>query len=161
MRLAGIKRISLILGLSLYNIFLCSAYAQEVTDFAWVMADDINVRSDSTTTSEIICKVNKGDNVEVVLELYDWYKIRLPKNAPAFVKKEFVVIIDDKTAKIREDSVNIRLRPDTSSPILGEVNKDEVIKILGETQGWYKIEPLNHSFGWIHKQFVKKTELPQ
>lgn len=121
-----------------------------------VNADNINIRSDSRVGSEPICKLNKGASVEVVLELYDWYKIRLPKLVPAFIKKHLVMPLDEKTAKVEGDRVNIRLGPSESSPIIGMANKDEVVTILEARGDWYKIEPTNNSFGWIHKRFVNK-----
>lgn len=123
-----------------------------------VNADNINIRSDSTTGSEVICKINKSECVDVLLELYNWYKIRLPKIAPSFIKKDFVTLADNNTAKVIKDNVNIRLRSDTSSPILGKVNKGEVVNILEDKGDWYKIEPVANSFGWIHKSFVNKLE---
>ncbi|MEI6631795.1 MAG: hypothetical protein WCL25_04200, partial [bacterium] len=51
-----------------FFIFLFSvSYAQLATLFeAEVKANNINVRSDSTVTSQLICTINKGDAVEVV-----------------------------------------------------------------------------------------------
>jgi len=98
--------------------------------------------------------VNKDQPVAVVKELYEWYKIRLPKIAPSFIKKDLVILIDNKTAKPIKDSVNIRLNPDDSSPILGKLGKNEVIVIVENMGEWYKIEPINESFGWVNKKFV-------
>ena len=121
-----------------------------------INANNINIRSDSTVGSKIICIANKGEPVEVIRESYGWYKIRLPKTAPSFIKKNLVGLVDEKTAKVIKDNVNIRLRPDESSPILGKADKNEVINILEEREEWYKIEPLNNSFGWVNKKFVDK-----
>jgi len=123
-----------------------------------VNADNINIRSDSTITSEAICKINKGEPVDVLLQLYDWYKIKLPINAPSFINKEFITLIDDKIAKVIKDDVNIRLRPDISAPILGKVNKGEEVKVLEDRRDWSRIEPTPNTFGWIHKNFVSKRE---
>lgn len=122
-----------------------------------INTDDINVRSDSTVSSQAICKINKGDKVEVVQELYDWYKIRLPKTAPSFIKKDLVSVVGNNTAKVLKNNVNIRMQPSESSWILGKVDKNEVVSILKERDAWYKIEPVNDSFGWIHKSFVEKV----
>jgi len=119
-----------------------------------INANNINIRSDSTVGSKIICIINKGEPVEVIRESYEWYKIKLPKTAPSFIKKNLVGLIDEKTAKVIKDNVNIRLGPDESSPILGKADKNEAINILEERGEWYKIEPLNNSFGWVNKKFV-------
>lgn len=143
--------------------FLCYAQNKNAVPAAFhgqINADKINIRSDATVGSKIICIMNKGEPVEVIKDSYDWYKIRLPGNAPSFIRKDLVYPINEKTAKVIKDTVNIRLRPNESSPILGKAGKNEVINILEEKGGWYKIEPLSNSFGWVHKKFVSRVETP-
>jgi len=123
-----------------------------------INANGINIRADSNTTSEIICKADRGERVEVLAELYDWYKIRVPYYVPEFIKKEFVVLLDDKTGQVLRDNVNIRMRPDTSAPILGKVDARTALVILGTWGDWYKISALAETFGWVHKRFVDKIE---
>lgn len=122
-----------------------------------VNANNTNVRTDSTVNSKIICNLTKGSYVDVLWELYDWYKIRLPKAAPSFIKKSLAELIDEKTAKVLKDNVNVRLGPSEASSIIGKANKDEILNVFGEKVDWYKIEPVNNSFGWIHKKFVNKA----
>lgn len=139
-----------------------------------INADNINVRSDSTVTSQVIFNVNRTEQVEIMQESHDWYKIRLPKKAPAYIKKTFVNLIEpvttitpaapqqeklpaNRSAKVLKDSVNIRSGPGESSAIIGKVNKNEIINILEESGDWYKIEPVANSYGWIHKKFVNKA----
>ncbi len=136
----------------------CICSAQSALFQGRINANDINVRSDSTVASKLICTVDKGELVEVVKESYGWYKIRLPGTAPSFIKKDLVTLIDEKTAKVIKDNVNIRLMPNESSAILGRAVKNEIINILGGRGGWYKIEPLHNSFGWVYKQFVSKAD---
>jgi uncharacterized protein YgiM (DUF1202 family) len=123
-----------------------------------VTSDNINVRADSTVSSDMICEINEGDTVEVIKEVYEWYKIRLPKSAPAYISRNLVEPIDGKTAKVKKNNVNIRLKPDLAAPILGRVNKNEVIKLAEELVGWYKIEPPSGASGWVHKNFIVKAD---
>lgn len=135
--------------------------------------NDINIRSDSTVNSEIICTLKKGQRLEVVSGLYEWYKIRLPKTAPSYIKKSLTSCISYAanlldggaaqttanrciSAKATKDRINIRLRPSESSPILGIADKNEVMDVIGESGDWYKIRPMQNSFGWVHKNLVKK-----
>lgn len=125
-----------------------------------INSDNINIRSDSTINSQVISSINREEIVEVVNELYNWYKIRLPIKAPSFIRKDFVSNVDEKTALVLKTGVNIRLGPNESSAILGRVDKNEIINILQESGAWYKISPVNNSFGWIYKKFVDKTTAP-
>ena len=125
---------------------------------AEITADNINVRTDSTVSSEVICQVQKGDVVEVVSSRYDWYKIRLPNQAPSYIRKDMVKILEDENAVVIKDKVNVRSKPDISSAILGKLNKGAQISVLEEAQDWYKIEPVNASFGWLNKNFASRID---
>lgn len=154
---------SLVLMAILILLQLCRLFKAEAFDSfpGEINADDINVRVDSTITAEVISKVNKNEKVIVISEGYNWYKIKLPRNSPAFVKKDLLVNIDAKTAKVLKDKINVRLRPTESSPIVGRIDdKDETINIIENSGEWYKIAPVNNSFGWIHKKFVNKVIEP-
>jgi uncharacterized protein YgiM (DUF1202 family) len=144
-------------------IFLCGvfafAFAQTNETFPFmgrVKAKDINVRIDSKVNSAVICQVRENDRLEVVSGIYDWYKIRLPKYAPAYIHKEMLELVDAQTAKVAKDSVNVRLLPGESSPIIGRTDGGEAVNILEFRRDWYKIQPVRNSFGWIHKKFVAK-----
>ena len=131
-----------------------------------VNANNINVRVDATTGAPVVCTLAKGQSVEVVREAYDWYKIRLPKTAPSYIKKNLVECIDRTAspsepvkclnAKVIGEKVNIRLGPGEDSWILGKADKLSVVSILADKGAWYKIEPVHQSFGWVHKKFVDK-----
>lgn len=127
-----------------------------------IKEDRVNVRMDATVGSEVICTVFRREPVEVIGEVYDWYKIRLPQSAPSFVKKTLVAIIDDKTIKVLKDSVNIRLKPSEDSPIIGKAEIDELLQVRRHAGEWFEIEPVANSFGWVHKRFVLpfRTTLP-
>ena len=150
-----------------------------LTGFAWaetfeaftgkINAKGINVRVDSTVGSEIICSLAQGESVEVIREVYGWYKIRLPKEAPAYIKKILVECNSSnldpvsqmskcQSAKVMRDSVNIRLRPNESAWILGKVDKATVVNVISDDGAWYKIYPVDQSYGWVNKKFVDKTE---
>lgn len=171
--------------LAVSMLFLAVSFAQESFPFMGeVNSENINIRSDSTVSSQIICRVNKGEQVEVVAELYEWYKVRLPKSAPSFIKNTLAVIINNapnntaatdtqlnpatnpppvfnKEAKVLKDRVNIRLSPSESSAVLGIVNQGQVVTVLEERKGWLKIEPMGNSFGWINKKFISKVVVTQ
>jgi len=136
------------------------AAAEESFPFkAEVNNNNINIRSDATVNSEVICSVNKGVYLYVLKESYGWYKVRLPKNAPSFINKNLVSPLEPKPNKVTKENINIRLRPNQSSPIIGKADKDEIITIFSEEGQWYKIEPVENSYGWINKKFVNEAPI--
>lgn len=166
------------LALAFLLVCFSQALAQEATIFTGeIRAENINVRADSTVVSPVIYALTKGERVEVILEAHDWYRIRLPKQAPAYIKKNFLECApltpadpsqkkEDtakenlcSSAKLLNDRVNIRMKPSESASILGMAHKDELVKVLAEEGPWYRIEPTDRTFGWVYKQFVTKIIL--
>ena len=157
-----LKNTAIILLICLFGVLIFSL-AEPAETFPFlgrVKSSDINVRVDSTVNSGVICTVSKNDRLEVVAELYDWYKIRLPKYAPAYIHKAMLELFDAQTAKVAKDRVNIRLLPSESSPVIGTANQGEAVSIKEFRRDWYKIQPVQNSFGWIHKKFVEKDTRP-
>ena len=168
---AGIRAV--VLGALLLSV----SYAQGEETFPFageVTAADINLRVDSTTSSEVICRMDKGAAVEVLSWQYGWYKVRLPDTAPSYIRADMVSAVEVKSAnftpqeqtgarfntiKVERDRVNVRLRPDESSPIIGRVSKNEVLNFTGMENNWYRIKPVSGSCGWIHADFVREAPL--
>jgi len=154
-------KIVLFVLLSVFT-FTGAVFAADFNAFTGqINADDINLRVDATVGSTVICTLAKGKLVEIVSEVYDWYKIRLPKTAPSYIKKELVECIKNTPAKCSSaevigDKVNIRLGPSESSWILGKVDESTVVNIIQGEGNWYKIEPVHQSYGWINKKFINK-----
>ncbi len=148
-------------------VLVVVAFAAAAVNFnGQINADKINLRVDATIGSAVICSLTKGEPVEVVSEAYDWYKIRLPKEAPSYVKENLVECLNSDpvtnpgkclSAKIIKDRINIRLGPSESAWILGKANKLTVVSILAKESGWYKIQPIYQSYGWVNKKFVSKA----
>ncbi len=137
----------------------CTANALAFEPFSGeVTSEGINVRSDSTTTSEVICSLKPGERFEVVAERYDWYKIRVPKSASIFIHKNMVEPLEGKTFTVIKENVNVRLGPSESSVILGRVNKGDAVTVIEGQGDWYRIAPVATSFAWIHAKFVRKLK---
>jgi len=165
-----------VLGLWVVPALLRVCLAEAQFPFKGQVDDnDVNIRSDSTVNAQIICTVKKGTRLDVILESYDWYKVRLPKQAPAYVNKNLVQCMDSKNnagfnaditsstfkrcvnAKVLKDRVNIRLGPSESTIILGQADQDEMVNVITDAGEWFKIVPIQNTFGWIHKKLVSKA----
>ncbi|MDD5567830.1 MAG: SH3 domain-containing protein [Candidatus Omnitrophica bacterium] len=158
-------------------LFFGLVYAEDKAPFTGeINAKGINLRNDANVNSIVIATLDKGEQVEVVLEMYGWYKVRLPRKIPVYIKKSLVACIKSTealaaaapaavpetaprclSAKLLGDRVNIRLKPSESAPIVGIADKAEVVNVISEAGDWYKIEPIQNSFGWVYKKFVNKV----
>jgi len=155
------KKIIILALVSAVLVFCVSARAEDASFTGVVNSDNINVRADSTVTSAVICALDKSSKVEVVSELYGWYKIRLPDSAPSYIKKDFLEYNPKSvSAKITHNHVNIRSGPGESYWIVGILDRDRLVNILGEDQGWCRIMPVHDSYAWINKKFITPDDSP-
>lgn len=153
------------------------SFAEEKPPFLGeINAKDINLRQDATIASKVISVLREGERVEIVSESYDWYKARLPKSVPVYVKKNLAACIKYEasasvaatpsvarcsSAKILGNRVNLRAKPSQDAPIVGVADYNEIVNVLAESGSWYKVEPIQNSFGWVNKRFVKRVVLPK
>ncbi|MDD5594890.1 MAG: SH3 domain-containing protein [Candidatus Omnitrophica bacterium] len=172
-----IKRILLIFFYLV--LFFNLSFAENFTPFQGrINAQGINIRCSSTINSEVISKANKGEQVSVVSQAYEWYKVQLPKNAAIFVNKDFLAPVNEKTtpaltspplngqpqpqlAKVIKDNVNIRLSASEKSSIIGKLSLNQAVTVLNITGGWAQILPVTNSYGWVNKKFVDRIPEPE
>jgi len=169
----------LLVVLCVLTLTLSVSFAQNLPFTGEVNSNDINVRSDSTAGSQVICQVSKGVKLEVISESYGWYKVRLPKSAPSFVKQNLFECVNYETnpihaaslhtetskrclnAKAIKDKINIRVSPSESSPVLGKIAEDEIVKVIRTKGDWFGIEPVKNSYGWINIKFISPVVEPK
>lgn len=145
-----------ILAIFLPAILFCSLLlAKEDYPFlGLVTKDNINVRAGANINFEPLCKLVANEKVTVVGKTYNWYKIILPKDAICFVSERYLKV-EDSIGLITANRVNMRARPAENSSIIGQVNKDERVKILKKNGQWYGVEPIDKCFGWVHENFIR------
>jgi len=153
-----------------WGVFLSAAgYAEKQTiPFVGEITDnDINIRCDATIASQVISTVNRHVIVDVIAEAFEWYKIKLPRNAICYIKAGYVNIVprsegegSSKFGITNADSVNIRLEPNETSCILGRVNKGKALNIVDQLGDWLKITAPDTTHGWINKKFVAPLQAP-
>ncbi len=120
--------------------------------------DGSNVRADSNTNSESLCRLRKGDPVKIVGKRYGWFRIILPGSAYLYVKNDFVELTPETNVGIiRATRVNLRAGPGTKHSILGQVSEPQEVYVLTEEEGgWYKIVPAGEKItGWMHSGQVR------
>ena len=135
-------------------LFLCPiSFSNAEEDFpkiGFVRNDNVNVRAGDNINFESLCQLKKGDPIKIIGRRYSWFKIKLPRDAYAYIKTDYVDLSQEKNRGIVKASrVNIRVGPGTKYSIMGQVSAPEELNVLGEEDGWYKIEPPNQTAGWI------------
>ncbi len=144
-----IKRI-----LQLFWLPLIGATLVFADEHGEVIKDRINVRADSTITAQTICMLKKGETVEIAGEKFDWYSIILPKDFTAYLSKHYVDVIAAKRGKINATRVNLRLKPSLEAPLVGTVEENSLVTIVGKNGDWYQVKAYPYARGWVNKHFI-------
>ena len=122
---------------------------------AQVNTDNVNIRAGQSANFEKIGQLHKGEGVVVVEKNFSWYKIRLPKIANSFISDKYIKLRDNGLkGEVMADRVNVRAGANVNATSLGQLPKGAQVVILEKTQGWYKIEPVDDSYGWIAEEFL-------
>ncbi len=120
-----------------------------------VKENGVNVRADSTVNAPSLGKLYKGEVIDIVREKYSWYKFKLPLRFKCYVASKYLTKISSKGARVIPSSLNVRISPSLEAPIIGRLNKGQVVLVLGESDGWTQIRCYPYTWGWVHKKFIK------
>lgn len=137
-----------------YPSIYAQAKAEETFPFsARVTAEKVNVRAGQSENFEKLDVLNQKDEVVVVGKSYSWYKIRLPRTAKSFIIDKYVDVKGDM-AEVTADRVNVRAGADVNRTALAQLAKGTKVRIIEKLEGWYRIEPIDESYGWISEEFL-------
>ncbi|MFK4333102.1 N-acetylmuramoyl-L-alanine amidase [Bacillus sp. RC240] len=129
-----------------------------------VNASVLHVRTGSSTSHDIISRVYNGQSLNVIGEENGWFKIN-HNGQTGYVSGEFVSKNGAKTNnnvstggnnKVTADVLRVRTAPNTSSSVSGRVYEGQTLNVIGEENGWVKINH-NGQTGYVSSQFVSGT----
>jgi len=140
-----------------FLFILCSPIIaeQKFPFVAKVTAKGVNVRAGQSKNFEKLAELKQGEEVVVVEKSYSWYKIKLPVFAKSYISKDYVKVLGGGIGRIMGNRVNIRGGADVRYSVIGQVKKDEWVKVLGTKGDWFQIEPLDDSYGYVADGFLK------
>lgn len=140
-----------------------SSFAQSSV-FPWegeITGNNVNVRSGQGTRYYATCKLAMGDRVLVLGEVSGWYKILPPADSFSYIDKAAVERHTNDIGSVARDKAYVRAgshisrRKSRTQVILG---KGDPVVILGEADGFYKIEPPKRAVLFVSREFVKPVE---
>ncbi|HDR7631685.1 TPA: SH3 domain-containing protein [Bacillus mycoides] len=125
-----------------------------------VNASVLHVRAGSSTSHDVISRVYNGQPLNVIGEENGWFKINV-NGQTGFVSGEFVSkngatnnnVSTGGNNKVTADVLRVRTAPNTSSSVSGRVYEGQTLNVIGEENGWVKINH-NGQTGYVSSQFV-------
>ena len=146
----------------------------------------LNIRNKSGLDSDIIGVLRNNDNVEILGEEGNWYKISY-NNSIGYIFKEYVHISNKNISKEKNTNIdtvksqpvksetsnekigvvsvsyklNVRDGATLSSKIIDCLSDNDIVKVIGEDGEWYKINH-NGKVAYVFKKYVCiKNDTPQ
>lgn len=128
-----------------------------------VLASTLNVRYGPGLSHEILTQVHEEDELTILGEENQWYKVRSQNNeigwvASWLVENEEVSVDNRVTGKITANEVNVRQFSTTESAIIGTVFLNDEFQILYSENNWVQIL-YNNRVAWIHEDYIER--IPQ
>lgn len=128
------------------------------------ITDTLNVRSAATTDSDVVGKMYPGCVGDIVGTEGDWTQIT-SGNVNGYVKTEYIVTGKEAEPLAEEygktigtvtgDIINVRREMDTSSEIIGMLEKDDEVFVTDTSfDGWYKILFNDTWEGYVSAEFM-------
>jgi len=117
--------------------------AAELTGYS--TANELNIRANTSTESEILKEINAGDSVEILGSIDDWYKVTTG-DATGYVKK--IYISTENVAYSKEDKLNVRTAATKESESIMQLNMGDSVTVLSESGDWTKVD-INGTIGYV------------
>ncbi|SDJ31916.1 SH3 domain-containing protein, partial [Natribacillus halophilus] len=112
-------------------------------DVGYVDANiSLNVREGPSTSYDQVSSIPRGEQIDIVGEIDGWYKLQLEDvNGPTYVSGNLVTF-ESFTVGYVDANVSLRVRegPSTSYDQVSSIPRGERVYIVGEIDGWYKIQ---------------------
>lgn len=133
----------------------------------------LRVRSEASTSSEVVTNLDNGTKVDVISTVEDgWYQIAC-EGVTGFVSSDYLVVdaaegavsavsavapasavavsqaAEPRYGKVTASSLNVRTGPGTGYDKAASLRAGKVVEIKGESNGWYQIDS-----GYISAEYV-------
>ncbi|MEI4801184.1 SH3 domain-containing protein [Bacillus sp. FJAT-51639] len=134
-----------------------------------VNVSSLRVRTGPSTSHTQLGSIHKGQVVQVIGEVQDWFKINYG-GQNAYVSKDYVTKGGSNTNVVQNNnnvtvqtggtyvvnatSLRVRTGPATYHSIIGGVLNGQTLNVIGAENGWFKVKH-NGNTGYVSSEFVK------
>ncbi|WP_165479913.1 SH3 domain-containing protein, partial [Clostridioides difficile] len=123
-----------------------------------VTASALNIRSGPSSDCDKVAKLYKGKTVEILEKSNGWYKVRVSSSVVGWGSAKYISTSGSSegtssqnnptssgttisgNGKVNVSSrLNVRSGAGTNYSLVGKANNGDVVKLLEQSNGWYKI----------------------
>jgi cell wall-associated NlpC family hydrolase len=128
-----------------------------------VTASKLNVRTGPGTNYDSFHTLWQGNVITVIGESNGWYKIKLSNGKTGWVSSTYLQVSGTQTpvknlsttGTVTASKLNMRSGPATSYSAIHTLWQGNTVKVIGESNGWYKIQLSNGKTGWVSSTYLK------
>ena len=123
----------------------------------------LRLRSQASTSSDVLSTAHNGDNVVVIRQVGNWYLVNYNLKI-GYMHSDYITFKERENIELGYGSVdpylaNIRSGPSTSSGLVDQAGSGAKVFIFGFNCGWYKVK-YNGPIGYIRSDLVTLLEKP-
>lgn len=148
-----------------------------------VTADYLNVRSNKSTKSSVVCVLKRGTSVNLISKSSGWYKVKV-SGKTGWISGDYVKVsakssstttttksAGKTTAKattkaaaassdlgnctVTASYLNVRSGPGKNYSLAGGLSKGSCVKVLEKKGSWFKVKLSSGKTGWVMSTYVK------
>ncbi|MDB0440529.1 ligand-binding protein SH3 [Clostridioides difficile] len=170
-----VKKAITALGIGAVAVSVSSIHASAL-EKGVVTASALNIRSGPSADCDKVAKLYKGKTVEILEKSNGWYKVRVSNSVVGWGSAKYISTSGSSGSTSNQNNstssgtaisgngkvnvssrLNIRSGAGTNYSLVGKANNGEVVKLLEQSNGWYKIKLSNGVTGWASSQYISKT----
>jgi N-acetylmuramoyl-L-alanine amidase len=127
-----------------------------------VQASVLNVRIGPGLSHDVMTQVQQDDQLNVLGEENQWYKVRLSNDqigwvASWLVENEEITAQNQQFGRVTGSSVNIRQFATTDSEVIGTVYEGTELQILYQDGEWFQVLYMGR-VAWIHTSYLEQID---
>lgn len=141
-----------------------------------VKANILNVRTGPSLKNKVISKVYLGQQVQILGQKNNWYKIQIKQNKLAYVYKDYIDITNikqkksslklmksakstnNKVAIVNVAVLNVRQAPSLSANIIGKTYINNELSVNKVHNDWVEVIRTDGSKAYLYKEYVTIKE---
>ncbi|WP_299087026.1 SH3 domain-containing protein [uncultured Metabacillus sp.] len=140
--------------------------SKTISKYVNVKSGSLNLRSNPSTSSQVITSLKKGMDVTVYSEANGWSKVKAAgkegyvssryltsKNSEANPVKTETSKTISKYVNVKSGALNMRKAPSLNASIIIKLAKGKEVKVLEENKGWSKVEAFGQT-GYVSSQYL-------
>lgn len=124
-----------------------------------------NMRKGASTKYKVTGVLQKGEEVKILSQSNGWYKIQDSDNEKGWTYNTHINASDkelqnttDKNSGVVRFNLNFRKGPSTDEKIISVLQTGEKVKILSQSNGWYKVQNSSGKVGWAYGKYIKTSD---